>query len=550
MRRAALVALCALGACIPGPGASVFDPGGDLDGDGVLNADDCDASDPDVGAGVPGHADDDGDGFGTIDEVAACGAIVTDATDCDDGNAAINPYADEACGNAIDENCDGDASMCRWSGEETAGTADVRVTDPDLTEVTALGYALVDLNDTAIARRGVGLGGNALAVLAIDRDDGGGVVQTRFDVTLPIAAPAGTARIVGVGNVDRADGDPFDDLVVAVHAPSSTTVWVVRGPIRGDLNLDSSPVTAIARAVGARFGASVAPIGDVDGDDQDDFAIGAPGSANGVGCAWIVRGRADVTGGGEVSVGSIADEVCGDSDAAGFGEVVGGVGDVDADGRDDFAIAGGAADAVADQMAFQLVVFTDDGTPLVTYFQGPSVRHPIAFAGVGDVSGDGRDDLAVGMQWIDDSGPGEVVIVDHVAPVDGDYGAVVMTSAGWRNLQGPDSTYGTHIAALGDVQNDGQADFAVSAPGLAVGGSDRVGAVFVYDGAALAAEPLLGDPSEPLLDAGVFLARFGSDGNARFGSSLAGLGDVDADGWNDMAIGSNDGGDVFLGGTQ
>ena len=77
--------------------------------------DDCDAlvDDADDGVdtstGATFYADGDGDGFGDADRAqAACAqpsGFVSDQTDCDDADAAINPDADEVC-NSVDDDCD------------------------------------------------------------------------------------------------------------------------------------------------------------------------------------------------------------------------------------------------------------------------------------------------------------------------------------------------------------------------------------------------------------------------------------------------------------
>ena len=57
------------------------------------------------------YLDQDGDGFGGLDSVESCSDVlsgwVINALDCNDGDAAINPLANEIADNDVDENCDG-----------------------------------------------------------------------------------------------------------------------------------------------------------------------------------------------------------------------------------------------------------------------------------------------------------------------------------------------------------------------------------------------------------------------------------------------------------
>ena len=132
-----------------------------------------------------------------------------------------------------------------------------------------------------------------------------------------------------------------------------------------------------------------------------------------------------------------------------------------------------------------------------------------ALASVGDVDGDGITDVLVGA-------PGS----NHVYLTSGAGGAVL------HAIPAPSAgrTFGTAVAATGDVDGDGTADFAVGAP------SDRTlvpaaagGRVFLFSGASGA---LLRELAPATADA------------PNFGRSVSSPGDLSADGVPDVVVGS------------
>ena len=144
-------------------------------------------------------------------------------------------------------------------------------------------------------------------------------------------------------------------------------------------------------ALGDRAGSSVAPAGDVNGDGRPDLLIGASGT----GRAYVVFGRATP---GNVDLGSLGTggfRIVG----RGIGDAVAGVGDISGDGRADLLLGSpstSTAYLVYGRAATANVDVAAVGAGAVAFAGDAGDRTGASVAGVGDVNGDGRPDLAVG----------------------------------------------------------------------------------------------------------------------------------------------------------
>lgn len=166
-----------------------------------------------------------------------------------------------------------------------------------------------------------------------------------------------------------------------------------------------------------------------------------------------------------------------------------------------------------------------------------NARLGFAVGSAGDVNGDGYGDVIVGAPGF--SGRGAVALFY------GSAGGLPQTPSWWGQSDQLDARFGFSVASAGDVNGDGFGDVVVGAPDYDDGQQDE-GAAFLYLGSAagLSTSPTIMWQAE--------------EEAAHFGSAVAGAGDVDADGFDDVLIGApqSDGGArdagaayLFLGGT-
>jgi Putative metal-binding motif/FG-GAP-like repeat/FG-GAP repeat len=440
------------------------------------------------------YLDADSDAYGDPNSLTlSCSALtgyVTDGTDCDDTNAAINPGATEITGNSVDENCDGSL------GQILVSTA---------------GWTIVGTSASQYA----GISGVAMSADA------------------------------------NSDGDP--ELLVGTSSYSSSTGVIGfhdAGTQGAAVNLTSGWTYVTGSTQGQTFSTAFTPIGDVSGDGTQDYLASSPAGSNGDGRIYVFdmyddNGSVATTSGETVSTQSnFLDVRINGVNGERFGSSLA-TGDLNGDGIADLA-GGGSSYYYAtggvwlfdgsnqwwtggeyDNDVYDGFVYGDYNSLYNNYYSGYGYEYFGAATAIGDFDGDGEDDLlscannnnyGLGACWV-------VAGSDALYANDEDVTNIASTkfsgSAYGDNVGG-----GPLTVAAGDLDGDGDAEAVIGIPGYD-GATTNGGAVAVLWG---------GSAWTGSYDASTASALLLGDGEA--GAAVSLPGDMNGDGVGEILVGA------------
>ncbi|MEO8446520.1 MAG: FG-GAP-like repeat-containing protein [bacterium] len=319
----------------------------------------------------------------------------------------------------------------------------------------------------------------------------------------PIATIAFGASVSDAGDVN---GDGYSDIIIGADAYSSHTgrAYIFYGGV----NLNTvADVTFTGEAVNNQFGFPASTAGDVNGDGYSDIIVGALGYSSTTGRVYIYFGGtlmnnvADVIITGEAANNyfGVSVSTAGDVNGDGYSDViVGAHGNLTNTGKAYIYFGGSSMNNIAD--------LTMTGEAVNNYYG-------ISVSDAGDLNGDSFSDVIVGATGFSSS-TGRAYIYFGGSSMN-NAADVIMTGEAANNF------FGYSVSAAGNVNSDSYSDVIVGAYGY----SSNTGRAYIFHG---------GSSMNNVAD----VTMTGEAANNNFGWSVSSAGDMNGDGYTDVAIGA------------
>ena len=322
------------------------------------------------------------------------------------------------------------------------------------------------------------------------------------------------------------NGDGFSDVIVGEpYRDNGANLQEGRAIVYfGSVSANLNPKSIISSSQAeAELGISVASAGDVNGDGFSDIMIGAPSyDKNG-----IDDGIALVFHGSPVSVEMNPAAHISANQESELGYTVSSAGDVNGDGFDDVIVGAPYYDWYAAERGVAFVYFSNKKGVNVLDVQAISegealVHFGYSVSGAGDVNGDGYDDVIVGVPDINFNGVGQsgAAFIYYGSPSE------LNNNPGHVSLSKPGAKLGESVCSAGDLNADGFDDVIVGIPHYSDAVISNRGAFMIAYG------------SKTGIKNGAGTIITGTQSSSLFGNSVAGAGDIDGDGYDDLIVGS------------
>lgn len=396
--------------------------------------------------------------------------------------------------------------------------------------------ALLGDQSTGQAQIGMAKSSQKISVM-----DGGTVGWSEHDVIGDSAAQLGDH-----------DGDGVPDVAVGGldYGGSGSVIWVLflhpNGTVKNYQKIGNGAGGLPGDFDAGGFGASIAALGDHDGDGVDDLVVGAPSDDRGRGTVWVLFLNPNGTVKNYHKIGDQSGNFGGaldDGDSFGSSAAAG---DLDNDGLSDLVVGAphdddGGSDRGAVWVLFldsegmvknhQKISATDGG---FTGTLDDRDRFGASAALLDDLDKDGRRDLVVGAPYDGDGGLEKgalwILFLDDTGTVNG-HQKISSESGGFRGVLEYRDRFGSAVSAAGDLDGDGNEEIAVGAPA----GDYKRGVLWVLfpdtTGMVKFHQKIGGDGD----GTGGFIGSL--DPGDNFAVSVASAGDVNNDLVNDFIVG-------------